>query len=141
MLEARIHPGRPVPPGQLATLAGKRVEVDTLAVPMALKFFSSTCRPCVEEAKHFETLTDEAGINLVIAIVDPKTEKASAILDTAGFTGTVLHAEEYSVRAEITIFPTTWFVDEDGRIAFDVRGSSSNLAEEYGWRWAAIKSD
>ena len=42
-------------------------------------------------------------------------------------------------KAKITSFPTTWFLDRDGKKAFEKVGWSEQLLEEFSWRIEAIR--
>jgi peroxiredoxin len=36
--------------------------------------------------------------------------------------------------AQIHTFPTTWFIDKDGKVQFAAVGNTGALLEEWGWR-------
>ena len=44
-----------------------------------------------------------------------------------------------AARAGVTAYPTTWFLDPNGRIAFAKIGWSRKLAQEFAWRIAALQ--
>ena len=43
-------------------------------------------------------------------------------------------------KAGIKGFPTTWFVDKEGRITFVKVGWTQKLTEEFSWRIEALKA-
>ena len=43
-------------------------------------------------------------------------------------------------KAGIQGFPTTWFLNKEGQIAFQKRGWTKELEEEFGWRIEALRS-
>jgi hypothetical protein len=42
-------------------------------------------------------------------------------------------------KNDIRGFPTTWFLDPAGRIAFEKRGWTERLLEEFSWRVEALR--
>ena len=52
----------------------------------------------------------------------------------------VLLDDGYVRKAGVVSFPTTWFVDRQGRIVFVQEGWSKHLVEEFGWRIEALKA-
>jgi hypothetical protein len=46
----------------------------------------------------------------------------------------VLLDDGYVTRAKVQAFPTTWFIDRDGRVAFEHVGASDVVFEEFVWR-------
>jgi hypothetical protein len=51
----------------------------------------------------------------------------------------VLIDDGYLAKAGVFAFPTTWFLDREGRIAFDVEGWTKELVEEFSWRIEALR--
>ena len=45
----------------------------------------------------------------------------------------------YTRRANLRGYPTTWFVDPDGRVVFTKLGWSERLIEEFVWRIEMIQ--
>ena len=43
-------------------------------------------------------------------------------------------------KAKVTAFPTTWFLDREGKRAFVKEGWSEKLVEEFTWRIEAIRA-
>jgi hypothetical protein len=56
-----------------------------------------------------------------------------------GFTFPVLLDDGYVTKVGITAFPTTWFLDREGRKVFEKVGWSEKLLEEFSWRIEAIR--
>ena len=50
----------------------------------------------------------------------------------------VLMEDGYLSAADVNAFPTTWFLDPDGRKAFEKVGSSKRVQEEFTWRVEAL---
>ena len=71
---------------------------------------------------------------------DPISEEVVPWMGKKGFDFPVLLDDGYvSDRAEITIFPTTWFLDTRGRKVFEKVTWSEQLLEEFSWRIEALK--
>ena len=51
----------------------------------------------------------------------------------------MLFDDGYVSKAEIYAFPTTWFLDREGRKVFEKSGWSEKLVEEFAWRIEAIR--
>ena len=52
----------------------------------------------------------------------------------------VLLDDGYARSASVTSYPTTWFIDRQGRIAFTKKGWSEQLEEEFAWRVEALRT-
>jgi hypothetical protein len=50
----------------------------------------------------------------------------------------VLWNDGYAREAGVMGYPTTWVVDQQGGIAFDVLGGSQRVLQELGWRVEAL---
>jgi thiol-disulfide isomerase/thioredoxin len=111
---------------------------------VAINFWGIWCGWCVQELPDFQKLHEQYknDPDVVILTIDndqnpndvppwmaQKKFNFPVLLDD-GFVGT---------KAGITAFPTTWFLDRDGRLAFTKVGWSEKLVEEFGWRIEAIK--
>jgi hypothetical protein len=59
-------------------------------------------------------------------------------MDQRGYDFTALWANGYARKAGVMGFPTTWVVDREGRIAFEVLGGTDHFDQEYGWRIEAL---
>ncbi len=59
-----------------------------------------------------------------------------------GFNFTVLLDDGYvNQQAKVTAFPTTWFLDREGRIVFKKIGWTKYLVEEFSWRIEALRGE
>jgi hypothetical protein len=56
-----------------------------------------------------------------------------------GFTFPVLLDDGYVSKVAVHAFPTTWFLDREGRKVFEKVGWSEKLVEEFSWRVEAIR--
>ena len=46
-----------------------------------------------------------------------------------------------TAHADVRAFPTTWFLDRQGLIAFEKVGWSQELVEEFSWRIEALRRE
>ena len=59
-------------------------------------------------------------------------------MEERNYTFTVLWGNGYDRKVGVRGFPTTWVVDGDGRIAFEVIGGTDRFAQEFRWRVEAL---
>lgn len=78
---------------------------------------------------------------LTIDTNDPSQEKVKKWMTDRGYHFPVLWGDQFAFRAGVTAFPTTWVVDQEGGIAFEVVGSTSHFTQEFGWRVEALLED
>jgi tetratricopeptide (TPR) repeat protein len=145
ILGERVFAPKAVPDFNLKTLDGKMVSLESLkGKVVAINFWGIWCGWCVQELPDFQKLHEQYknDADVVILTIDndqnpndvppwmaQKKFNFPVLLDD-GFVGT---------KAGITAFPTTWFLDREGRLAFVKQGWSEKLVEEFGWRIEAIK--
>ena len=60
-------------------------------------------------------------------------------MDRKGFSFPVLLDDGYVGKVGVHGFPTTWFVDSQGRVSFQKEGWSEALLEEFSWRVEALR--
>lgn len=111
-----------------------------------VNFWGVWCGPCVKEIpdiqKFHETVKNDS--NVVFVTVDyndtPETLHEFMVKKKLDFP-VVLDADRWaSDKAGISSYPTTWFVDRDGRIAFKHIGASDFVLEEFLWRVEMLKA-
>jgi hypothetical protein len=47
--------------------------------------------------------------------------------------------DDYVDRLPVHVYPTTWFVDRAGRVAFIREGLKEDLAEDFNWRLDVLR--
>ena len=114
--------GSPAPDFTLATLDGQEVSLrDFQGRFVLLNFWATWCGPCREEMPLFEQAQQQYGVeNLVIVAVNVQESQGMvrSVVDRIALTYPVAMdargatARRYGVRS----YPTTFFVDRDGRI-------------------------
>jgi peroxiredoxin len=113
--------GDPLPDVTVETLEGEELSLRDLAGrPLILNLWYSTCPPCVREMPAFETVHQRVGDDVRFVGVNP-VDSAGAARDFAadvGVTYELVRDPGGAATAELGVarFPTTVFVDADGRI-------------------------
>jgi thiol-disulfide isomerase/thioredoxin len=146
ILSTRIVPARAIKkPFSLETLDGANVSLASLSGKVAIvKFWGVWCGPCVAEMPDFQKLVDKYAGDPNVAIVtidsdqDPETPRK--FMAKNKYTFPVLLDDGWISRSTgVNSYPTTWFLDADGKIAFETKGISPDLVNEYSWRVEALR--
>jgi len=148
ILATRLIPAKRVKASfELTSLDGKRVALaDTNGRVTVLNFWGIWCGPCVSEMPYVQKLHEKYAADPRVRILtinnDSDPKKVPTWMKTKGFTFPVLLDDGFIDRAkgDIGAFPTTWFLDANGRIAFVKSGAIHNLVEEFSWRIDALKA-
>jgi thiol-disulfide isomerase/thioredoxin/predicted Zn-dependent protease len=145
VLADRLATQAPVPSFDLRTLDGSRVSLESLKGKVAvINFWGTWCGWCVKELPEYQKLLEKYASDTGIAILtianDLNPEAPRALMGQRKWTFPVLIDDGYVAdRAKITAFPTTWFLDRQGRLVFVKVGSSEKLLEEFSWRTEALR--
>ena len=138
------HP-ESLPPFELENLSGSRFSSIMLRDRVAvINFWGVWCSWCLKEMPDFQRLHDRYATVEDVAIIsinnDDDWDVARTWMEEQGYDFTVLRDDGYVMRdAGVTGFPTTWFVDRAGRIAFQKRGWTEKLLEEFSWRIESLR--
>jgi peroxiredoxin len=114
--------------------------------PTVVNFFASTCIPCITEMPAFEQVYQDIGgadapVELLgIAISTDRSDDARALVEQTGVTYPTGKDVDSSVAGalDVTLLPTTVFLDADGNVAATSSGELSAdelkdlLADELG---------
>ena len=144
LLTERIpQPERP-PAFRLKGLAGDFVSSDDLVGKVAVvNFWGVWCSGCRQEMPYFQRLVDKYRHDPAVVVLSIDTYDALPILQKwireKAYTFPVLLDDGLVYDARVESFPTTWFLDRRGRIAYIQIGSDQNLVEEFGWRIEDLK--
>jgi len=146
ILANRDTAARVVPGFSLADLAGRTVNSDSLrSQTVVVNFWGTWCGPCVAEMPELQQFYDKYKNDKSVAIFTISNDKDLAELrDWMGkrkLTIPTLFDDGYVAKlAAIQAFPTTWFIDNTGKIQFKAVGNSGALVDEWSWRLEATKS-
>jgi tetratricopeptide (TPR) repeat protein len=144
ILSGRIAAPQPVAAFSLKTLEGKRVSAADLRGKVGvISFWGLWCGWCLEEMPDFQKLhrqyRNDPGVAVLTLDNDPNPDSVREWMQKKQFDFPVLLDDGYVRKVGVQAFPTTWFLDREGRIAFVQEGWSQHLVEEFGWRIEALK--
>jgi thiol-disulfide isomerase/thioredoxin len=137
-LAKRLAKPEPIEPFQLKSLDGKMVSSADLKGKLAvINFWGAWCSPCRAEMPELQEfyLKYKNDPNIAVLTIDEgdSEQEARGYLEKNRFTFPALMQSDYSVKAGVKAYPTTWFLDRDGRKVFEQVGSSQHLLEEFTW--------
>ncbi|MDE2723353.1 MAG: redoxin domain-containing protein, partial [Gemmatimonadota bacterium] len=144
VLSARIEAPESPLAFNLKTLKGTQVSLSSLkGKVVAINFWGIWCGWCVKEMPEFQNLyehyKDDPDVAILTINNDRNPESVPPWMEKKGYTFPVLLDDGYVNKAGIQSFPTTWFLNREGQIAFLKRGWTKELEEEFGWRIEALR--
>lgn len=146
ILSDRAAKPEPAPAFTLKSLDGARVSLDSLKGKIVvINFWGIWCGWCVKEMPDFQKLHEQYKADADVAILtidnDQNPADVSPWMKQRNYTFAVLLDDGYVAdKARVTSFPTTWFLDREGKKAFVKAGWSEKLVEEFTWRIEAIRA-
>lgn len=146
VIKSRIANPKPVAPFTLETIDGKTISSDSLkGKVVVINFWGVWCGFCVKEMPEFQQLYEKYKDDPKVAVlaIDSKdtVEQVKVFLEKKKYTFPVLMEGNYLEKAEIAGFPTTWFLDLEGRKVFETTGFSAQLLEEFSWRVESLREN
>ncbi|HEY3926845.1 MAG TPA: redoxin domain-containing protein [Candidatus Koribacter sp.] len=141
VLKSRLPQPKPAEPfAKLALLGTKQtVSLDDLKNKyVVINFWGTWCGPCKGEMpevqKFYDKYKDDPKVVFLTVDEGDTADQVSKFLADKKYTLPVLMQTEYTRKADVNAFPTTWFIDPNGRIDYEKIGSSQRLVEEFTWR-------
>jgi tetratricopeptide (TPR) repeat protein/peroxiredoxin len=146
VLADRNTPPQPVVPFKLPTLGGAPLALDELKGKVAvISFWGIWCAWCVRELPDFQTLvrnySKDPSVRIVTINNDGDVDRVRDWMSTKKYEFPVLLDDGWLGRVGLHSFPTTWFLDRSGKIAFTKVGWTEKLVDEFTWRIEALKSE
>ena len=146
VLATRNSAPKAVIPFQLATLRGSTLSLDDLKGKVAvINFWGIWCNWCVRELPDFQALarnySKDPAVRILTINNDGDVDKVREWMATKKFDFPVLLDDGWLSHIGLHSFPTTWFLDRNGRIAFTKVGWSEKLLDEFTWRIEALKAE
>jgi thiol-disulfide isomerase/thioredoxin len=140
---SRIAEPEPLPDFEHDWMDGGRFSSESLKGKVAvINFWGVWCGPCVREAPEIqefaEKYRDHPDVVFITVANDMNPETTRDFMVENGYDFPVIFDEGLARMANIFAWPTTLFVDRDGRIVFSYLGASLWLVEEYTWRIEAL---
>jgi len=144
VLATRIAKPVSAPDFKLKSIDGKTVSLADLKGKVAVvNFWGVWCGWCLKEMPDIAKLAkryandDEVRILTVDTDSDPAVVKQWMATNHHDFP--VLLDDGWVHRAGVSAFPTTWFLDPRGRIAFKKEGWTEKLVDQFSWRIDVLK--
>lgn len=133
-------------PFSLRSLDGNQVVLeDLIGKTVIVKFWAVWCAPCRVEMPEYdvfyERFSGDEDLALVTISLDPNPDAVRRYLSENDFGFDVLIDDQYARAANVVGIPTTWFVDPQGNMVFDLRGVTHDLENEYVARLDQIRGE
>ena len=111
--------------------------------PTVINFWGTWCGPCVAEMpeiqKFHEKYRDDRDVVFLTINNDDDPDEVREWMKEHEYDFAVLLDDGYNDDAGVRGYPTTWFIDRNGRIEFTKLGWSEALTEEFRWRVEALR--
>ena len=146
ILGDRIKEPKQMDDFNLKTLDGKMLSsADLKGRVVVINYWGIWCGWCVEEMPEFQKLNERYKNDKDVMILTINNDQNPAgvpkWMEKNKYTFNVLFDDGYvDAKADVKGFPTTWFIDKAGRIAFVKVGWTQKLIEEFSWRIEALKA-
>lgn len=144
ILAERVGEPQPALAFNLKSISGTPVSLESLTGKIVvINFWGVWCGWCVEEMPEFQKLHEKYKNDPDVVILtinnDPNPGIVQPWMQKNKYGFAVLFNDGFVDKAGITSFPTTWFLDKQGRKAFVKVGWSEKLAEEFSWRIETLR--
>lgn len=144
VLADRIAEPEPIVRFSLASMSGAPISQEGLRGKIVvINFWGIWCGPCVVEMPEFQQFRDRYRDDPHVAVLtinnDANLDDVREWMTKREYDFTVLWDDGYVDKVGVHLFPTTWFVDPEGKIVFIKAGWSESLAEEFAWRVEAMR--
>ncbi|HJW95935.1 MAG TPA: redoxin domain-containing protein [Thermoanaerobaculia bacterium] len=139
VLESRIAKPVRAPEFRLKTLDGRTLSLADLKGKVAVvNFWGVWCGWCVKEmpdiVKLAKRYADDDRVRIVTVDTDGDPSIVRQWMTDNHYDFTVLLDDGWAHRSGVLAYPTTWFLDPQGRIAFKKEGWTEKLVDQFSWR-------
>jgi thiol-disulfide isomerase/thioredoxin/Tfp pilus assembly protein PilF len=146
VLEARLKEPKDTIPFTLKTLTGERISLTELKGKIVvINYWGVWCSWCIKEmpdfVKFYEQHKNDPDVVILTIDQGDTLEEVKQWVEKEKYPFPTLISDGYTGKMEIFSYPTTWFLDKDGKRVFDFSGYSANLIEEYNWRLEAMRGN
>jgi thiol-disulfide isomerase/thioredoxin/tetratricopeptide (TPR) repeat protein len=130
----------------LPDLEGKTVVSDTLSSRyVVVNFWGMWCGPCVAEMPELQQFYDkfrgDKSVSVFTISNDKDLQELKDWMAKRKLTIPTLFDDGYVANtAQIHTFPTTWFIDREGKLQFRAVGNTGALVDEWTWRLEAMRA-
>ncbi len=144
VLASRLAAPKNVLPFRLKSLDGSTLaSADLPGKVTVINFWGVWCGWCVREMPDFQKLVKQYANDPAVRVItidsDTDPDKVRRWMAEKRYAFPVLMDDGWIARAGMSSYPTTWFLDREGRLAFEKQGWSEKLVEEFSWRIEALK--
>jgi thiol-disulfide isomerase/thioredoxin len=144
--DSRIAQPRDLPAMELEWLDGGRITAEELKGRIVvINFWGVWCAPCVAEAPQLqqfhEKYRDDPGVVFLTVNNDDDLGMVRTWMAERKYDFPILLDDNFAAPHGVRSYPTTWFVDANGRIAFEHRGVSTAVFEEFVWRVEMLQAE
>jgi len=144
VLATRIARPAAAPHFRLKSLDGRTVSLTDLKGKVAvMNFWGVWCGWCVKEmpdlAKLAKRYADDDRVRIVTVDTDDDPAVVRQWMSEHHYDFPVLIDDGWAHRSGVFAYPTTWFLDPQGRIAFKKEGWTEKLIDQFSWRIDVLK--
>jgi thiol-disulfide isomerase/thioredoxin len=147
MIAERIQNPQLLPAFDLAWLdyRGRFDSEDLKGKVAVINFWGVWCPPCVQEApaiqRFSEAVRDHPEVVFLTVSNDVNPRATLSWMRDRGYDFPVLIEENLAERVGVSVYPSTLFLDREGRVVYRVVGESALANEEYAWRVEALLNE
>ena len=150
MAESRIKKPLDAVPFTLKTIDDKSISyADLKGKIVVINIWGTWCAPCVAEMSELQEFSDKYKADKDVAVLTldegDTLEVVKKFMIDKKYTLPVLMNDGYLAKtpqfSNGGAFPTTLFIDKNGKVAFVKVGNSGNLVEEFSWRVDLLKEN
>ncbi len=144
IIAEKVKTPKDVVPFDLKDLKGKPINfADYKGKIVIVNIWGTWCQPCVIEMPEFQQLHKKYATDKDVAILTIAEDEIEPLkkfmIDNKYDFPVMIDSDVYLSEAGINVFPTTWFIDKNGKISYIKIGSSPKLLEEFSWRIEALR--
>lgn len=144
IISAKIIDAANATPFTLNSLEDKPIALaDLKGKVVVINIWATWCGPCVSEMPEFQELHNKYrnDKNVVILTINDgdNLETVKKFMTDKKYDFAVLRNEKYLKSVGVNIYPTTWFINREGKISYVKIGASDKLLEEFDWRIQELK--
>ena len=143
VLASRVTTPPAAPSFQLDPLDGNPVSLASLkGKVVVVNFWGIWCGYCVEELPEYQQLKQKYARDPRVVVLtvnnDGNPDQVRKWMRSKKYDFPVLLDNGFAQKEKVLAWPTTWFIDPQGRMAFKKEGWTEHLLEEFSWRIDAL---
>ena len=143
ILAQKIKQPKDTVPFNLKDINGKPINFeDFKGKIIVVNAWGTWCSPCVVEMPELQKLykkyTNDKDV-AILTIAADDIKNVQKFMTEKKYSFPVIMGENYFAQVGINVFPTTWFIDKNGKISYIKISSSPKLLEEFSWRIESLR--